>query len=131
MTTTHGGRARRPGRRLPLPSAPPPSNLFADLPRRLGTEQFDVLVASGRTRLERIISTAHATPAGRWDKQTTNEWVVVLRGSAGLRFEGTDAVTVLREGDHLVIPAQLRHRVEWTDVSQPTVWLALHFPPRR
>ncbi|MGH7314518.1 MAG: cupin domain-containing protein [Candidatus Rokuibacteriota bacterium] len=103
------------------------TNLFADLPRSLPAEQFDLLVAAGRLRLERIISTAHATPPGRWDDQDTDEWVVVLRGSAGLRFEGSDDVVVLREGDHLIIPAHRRHRVEWTDAQQPTVWLALHY----
>jgi cupin 2 domain-containing protein len=25
------------------------------------------------------------------------------------------------------IPAHKRHRVEWTDSCQPTVWLALHY----
>jgi len=26
----------------------------------------------------------------------------------------------------VVIPARCRHRVEWTDPDQETVWLALH-----
>ena len=102
-------------------------NLFANLPRSLPAEQFDVLVAAGRLRLERIVSTAHATPCGRWDDQDTDEWAVVLRGSAGLRFADTADVVVLREGDHVVIRAHRRHRVEWTDPTQPTVWLALHY----
>ncbi|HSF04381.1 MAG TPA: cupin domain-containing protein [Methylomirabilota bacterium] len=102
-------------------------NLYADVPRSLAAEQFDVLVADGHVRLERIVSTGHATPSGRWDDQETNEWVVVLRGSAGLRFEDSAHVVVLREGDHLVIPAHRRHRVEWTDAHHPTVWLALHY----
>jgi cupin 2 domain-containing protein len=29
-------------------------------------------------------------------------------------------------GDHVHIPAHRRHRVEWTDPAQPTVWLAVH-----
>jgi cupin 2 domain-containing protein len=102
-------------------------NLFANLPRTLSAERFDILLSSGRVRLERIVSTGHATPPGRWDDQDTDEWVVVLRGSAGLRFEGDDQVLGLREGDHLIIPAHRRHRVEWTDPGQPTVWLALHY----
>jgi len=102
-------------------------NLFADLPPLLPAEQFDILVAAGRLRLERIVSTAHATPPGRWDNQDTDEWVVVLRGSAGLRFEDADDVVVLGEGDYVVIPAHRRHRVEWTAADQPTVWLALHY----
>jgi len=102
-------------------------NLFADLPRLLPAEQFDILVAAGRLRLERIVSSSHATPPGHWDDQDTDEWVVVLRGSAGLRFEDADDVVVLREGDYLLIPAHRRHRVEWTAADQPTVWLALHY----
>ncbi len=102
-------------------------NLFEDVPSALPRERLDVLVAARRTRLERIVSTAHATPLGRWDDRETDEWVVVLRGSAGLRFEGRDEVVVLREGDYLIIPAHRRHRVEWTDPHQPTVWLALHY----
>jgi len=31
-------------------------------------------------------------------------------------------------GDHLLIPAGERHRVEATDPAGPTVWLAVHVP---
>jgi cupin 2 domain-containing protein len=102
-------------------------NLFADLPARLPAERFDVLVETDALRLERIVSTAHATSPGQWDEQPRAEWVAVLRGGAGLRFEGDDEVVVLRPGDHLVIPAHRRHRVEWTAPEQATVWLALHW----
>jgi cupin 2 domain-containing protein len=47
-----------------------------------------------------------------------------------VRFEGQEAAQVLGPGDHLRIPAHCRHRVEWTDARQETVWLALHFPAR-
>jgi cupin 2 domain-containing protein len=30
-------------------------------------------------------------------------------------------------GDYVFIPARKRHRVEWTEPQQPTVWLAVHF----
>jgi len=49
----------------------------------------------------------------------------VLEGSAGLRFEDTSDVIVLRRGDSLVIPAHARHRVEWTE--DRTIWLAVHY----
>ncbi len=32
----------------------------------------------------------------------------------------------MRPGDYVLIPARKRHRVEWTDPGQKTVWLALH-----
>jgi len=103
------------------------SNLFADLPARLDAEVFDILVASEMVRIERIVSTGHATPDGTWCEQTTSEWVVVLRGSAGLRFEGDAHSRTLGVGDHVLIPAHVRHRVEWTAAREPTVWLAVHF----
>lgn len=102
-------------------------NLFADLPRTLPDERVDALVEAGRVRLQRIVSTGHATPAGQWYDQDTDEWVVVLRGRAGLRFEDEAEIRVLGPGDHVIIAAHRRHRVEWTDPGQPTVWLALHY----
>ena len=56
-----------------------------------------------------------------------NEFVVVLQGSAGLRMDGEDAPLVLRPGDYVVIPAHVRHRVEWTDPSGYTIWLAVFY----
>ena len=109
------------------PLSPAVANLFDDLPPSLAEERFDVLVQAGPIRLERIVSTGQGTPPGQWYDQATHEWVVVLRGSAGLRFEGSDEVRELRPGDHVLIPAHRRHRVEWTDPGEPTVWLALHY----
>ena len=30
-------------------------------------------------------------------------------------------------GDWITIEAHRRHRVNWTDPAQPTVWLAIHY----
>jgi cupin 2 domain-containing protein len=106
----------------------PSRNLFTDVEGRLAAERIDVLVEVGAVRLERIVSTGHATPPGEWYDQDRDEWVVVLRGSAGLRFEGEPGERVMHAGDHLVIPAHRRHRVEWTDSREPTVWLAVRYP---
>ena len=85
-----------------------------------------MLVRTPHLWLERILSIGHATPAGHWHDLERDEWVLLLRGSAGLRFEGDAAAVTLRPGDHVLIPARRRHRVEWTDAAEPTVWLALH-----
>jgi cupin 2 domain-containing protein len=103
------------------------SNLFAALPHRGDAEHVEVLVQTPGLRLERIVSLGHATPPGEWYDQTTTEWVAVLSGRARLHFEGDAEDIALRPGDHLVIPPHRRHRVEWTDPAQPTVWLALHY----
>jgi len=52
--------------------------------------------------------------------------VILLSGGAGLLFEGEQQARQLAPGDHLLIPAGCRHRVEWTDARQKTVWLAVH-----
>jgi len=101
------------------------SNLFDDVPRSLPDERVDVLLERGPVRLERIVSTAHATPPGEWMDQDRDEWVVVLRGRAGLRFEREPTARELHAGDHVLIPAHARHRVDWTSPEEPTVWLAL------
>lgn len=90
-------------------------------------ERFDALVEAEGLRLERIVSRGHATPDGEWYDQEQDEWVVVLDGRAQLRFEDPDETTVLNPGDHVVIPAHRRHRVEWTDPDRSTLWLALHY----
>ena len=60
-------------------------------------------------------------------KKDTEEWVILLSGSAGLLFEDEDEVFIMNAGDYIHIEPHQRHRVEWTDPEQKTVWLALHF----
>jgi cupin 2 domain-containing protein len=101
-------------------------NLFADLPRSLPVELIEVLLETEGVRLERIVSTGQATPAGTWYDQDGDEWVVLLQGGAELAFESESEPRRLRAGDYVLIPAHRRHRVAWTDPTTPTVWLALH-----
>lgn len=35
--------------------------------------------------------------------------------------------TPLAPGDHLYIPAFMKHWVTFTDPAHPTIWLAIHF----
>ncbi len=102
-------------------------NLFADLPDDLPEELFDQLAVGGNVRIERIVSTGHSSPDGFWYDQDQAEWVVVLKGTARLRIDGDDEPIELKPGDWINIPAHKRHRVEWTDPDQPTVWLAVHY----
>jgi len=115
-------RSRHEGAERPVP------NVFDDVPRgRLDAEHCQTVLASGAMRLERIVSTGHVTPPGQWYDQEEDEWVIVLQGGARLRFEDDPEPLDLRAGNHVVIPARRRHRVEWTDPDRPTVWLALHY----
>jgi cupin 2 domain-containing protein len=103
-------------------------NLFASMPSEMPAELFEVLLETKNFRLERIVSAGQATPLGEWYDQDAHEWVVLLSGAARLRFEDEPEPRRLRPGDYLHIPAHRRHRVEWTDPTQATVWLALHYP---
>lgn len=101
-------------------------NLLRDLPAQLDAEQFTTLIDRPGARIERIVSTGQATPPGEWLVQPHDEWVMLVEGAAGLLMEG-DAEIRLVPGDHLLIPADVRHRVTWTDSNRPTIWVAVHF----
>ena len=107
-------------------------NLFADLPAMSESEHNTDLLRARGVRIERIVSHGQASPPGFWYDQDWDEWVVLLAGAAALRFDGEAAPRSLVAGDHVNIPAHARHRVEWTDPHEPTVWLAVHIgePPR-
>jgi len=101
-------------------------SLFAGIPETLPQELFETLLSAPSFKLERIVSAGHATAAGEWYDQDRDEWVLVLRGCALLRFESEPVPLELAAGDYVLIPAHCRHRVEWTSGSEKTVWLALH-----
>jgi cupin 2 domain-containing protein len=102
-------------------------NLLQDVPGRMDREVFQSIVSREDLRIERIVSHGHASPEGFWYQQVEAEWVVVLQGHARLRFD-EGPVHELVPGSYVLIPAGLRHRVDWTDPAVPTVWLAIHFP---
>ena len=102
-------------------------SFFENIPTELPEEVFETLVAADRVRIERIVSRGHASPEEFWYDQEKNEFVVVLKGGAGLRMEGEEAPLVLQPGDYVDIPAHVRHRVDWTDPSGATIWLAVFY----
>lgn len=104
-------------------------NLFAGLEAAAGPgEWMDQLLADASVRVERIVSTGQASPPGFWYDQELAEWVVLLSGAAELQFEDEAAPRRLGPGDWINIAAHRRHRVNWTDPAQPSVWLAIHYP---
>jgi cupin 2 domain-containing protein len=92
-----------------------------------GNEDLSEILVRPGLKLERIVSRGHASPPGFWYEQAWNEWVIVLSGSAGLRFEEEAYARSLGPGDYVFIPAHKRHRVDWTGAAGSTVWLAVHF----
>ena len=104
------------------------ASIFADLPRSTAAdEQISELLSRRALRIERIVSTGQCSPPGFWYDQPDGEWVLLLRGAARLRFADETEARELRPGDFVDIAAHRRHRVDWTDPDQPTVWLAIHY----
>ena len=93
------------------------------------SEEFTELLSRPGLRIERIVSRGHASPPGFWYDQAHGDWVVVLQGEARVRFEDETASRLLKAGDYVDIAPHRRHRVEWTDLEVPTIWIAVHYGP--
>jgi cupin 2 domain-containing protein len=102
-------------------------NLLGPLPEAHRAEAVDQLLARPALRIERIVSSGQASPSGFWYDQAEGEWVVLLAGAARLRFADEAEPRLLRPGDWLDIAPHRRHRVDWTDPAQPTIWLAVFY----
>ena len=102
-------------------------NLFAGLPDSSEQEHFLTLFEGETVRIERIVSHSHSSPVGFWYDQPQSEWVIVLRGAAVLELEDGELIP-LQEGDYLLIPSHLKHRVQQT--GPDTLWLAVHIKER-
>ncbi len=102
-------------------------NVFSDLPQDMPDEVIEPLLRNRVVRIERIVSRGHASPENFWYDQDTNEWVMVLKGRARLVMEGETSPLDLGPGCYINIPAHRRHRVEWTDPDDHTIWLTVHY----
>jgi len=102
-------------------------SLLEGLPAELPEELFETICSTDSVKIERIVSKGHASPEGFWYNQSRNEFVLVVQGSAGLKIESEDDIVVLKAGDYLNIGSHVKHRVEWTDSSCETIWLAVHY----
>ena len=100
-------------------------SLFDDVPAELPKELFTVLTEGEGVRIERIVSDGHASPEGFWYDQDQSEWVLLVSGSAVLAVD--DRTVELNPGDHLLIPAHQRHRIESTSETEKTIWLAVFY----
>ncbi|MFH1837075.1 MAG: cupin domain-containing protein [Candidatus Omnitrophota bacterium] len=102
-------------------------NIFSDIPGRFKKELFETIVEKDGIKIERIVSLGQKTPEGEWLSEAKSEWVVLVEGSAVIFFEGEKEARELKAGDHLMIGPGQKHRVEWTDPDNRTVWLAVYF----
>ena len=101
-------------------------NIYSNIPEKLSDEIVDVIFQSEIIRIERIISDGQASPDNFWYDQEENEWVILLKGKAKIKYQDQSEQN-LTEGDYIFIPSHKKHRVEWTDNNIKTVWLAVIF----
>jgi cupin 2 domain-containing protein len=107
-------------------------NIYKAIPDSGATEWCEHLFDHQQVTIERIVSRGHCSPDGFWYDQNWDEWVLLLAGRAGLVFEDenkANRAVHLEPGDHLLIPARVRHRVAWTARDAETIWLAVHIRP--
>jgi cupin 2 domain-containing protein len=102
-------------------------NIFENIPNDISKEVTKKIFESKKIRIEKIISKGHSSPKGFWYDQEENEWVILLKGKAKLLFENETESVLLSEGDFVNIPSHTKHRVEWTEASAVTIWLAIFY----
>lgn len=102
-------------------------NLFEPSTPNPTAEIFSPLLVHKELMIERIVSSGQTSPAGFWYDQPGGEFVVLMSGKAILRFEDPEIVMELEPGDWVDIPPHCRHRIESTQASPPTIWLAAHY----
>lgn len=110
-----------------MPTSLTPANIFNHIPDGLTDERVEVIAGAENIRIERIISRGQASPPWFWYDQEMNEVVILLKGHAGLAFDGENDFIEMKPGDYIHIPAHVKHRVEWTDAKHQNVWLAIHY----
>ena len=103
-------------------------NLFDPISEARGGEVEETLFERPGLRILRIVSRGEKSPPGFWYDEAEGEWVVVLKGAARLLFEDESEPRTLLPGDFVAIAPHRRHRVEWTDPDEPTIWLAVYYP---
>jgi cupin 2 domain-containing protein len=102
-------------------------NLFTDIPENLRDELVETILQTSSFRIERIVSRGQRSPDGFWYDQDEHEWIILLKGGAVLRFEDQSENIIMTPGNYINIEKHRRHRVEWTDPEQETIWLAIHY----
>lgn len=103
------------------------NNIFKNIPAALPEELIEIISSKNNVKIERIVSLGHSSPDTFWYDQQQDEYVILLKGKAGLLFQDRPDVVVLEPGDYINIPAHVKHRVEWTSRDEETVWLAVHY----
>jgi len=100
-------------------------NIFNDIKIDKDNELFETIFKNEVIKIERIISYGQTSAPNFWYNQDKDEFVLLLGGEAKIEFE-TDTIS-LKKGDYLLIPKRTKHRVAFTSLDKPAIWLAIFF----
>ncbi len=88
------------------------------------SEVVDILLQSDNCRIQRIVSCGQSSPLGFWYDQDEDEWLILLQGEAGLLIEGGQKI-ILSAGQYIFLPAHQKHRLQYTSIEPPCIWLCV------
>lgn len=100
-------------------------NIFESINLDKNSEEFIEIFKSDDIKIERIVSNGQTSPKDFWYDQKENEFVLVLDGFAIIEFE--DGEIELKKGEFFNIKSHKKHRVKYTSLEEPTVWLAIFY----
>lgn len=100
-------------------------NIFDNIKIDKENENFTEIFKNDIIKIERIVSNGQYSPKDFWYEQKNNEFIILLDGDAVIEFE--DKKINLKKGDTLNIPSLKKHRVEYTSINIPTIWLAIFY----
>ncbi len=100
-------------------------NIYLQKNKNRKSEIIEDIISTKSFKLEKISSFGYPTPNNEWYNQDRNEWVLLLKGQATLKFKKDDYKINLNEGDYIHIEKHLEHRVEYT--SEDALWLCIHY----
>lgn len=89
-------------------------------------EIFHRLIETDDLIIERITSNGQKTAEDEWLEENYNEWVLLLQGESIIKFLNGEYFKI-KSGDYIYIPANTKHRVEYTSRNPECIWLAIHF----
>ncbi len=101
-------------------------NIFSEIPKDLPEELIETLEKKDNIKIERIISKGHITKKERWYDQDKNEFVLVIKGNSIILFEDNEEIK-MTEGDYIIIPKRIKHKVIYTDKNKDTIWLTIFY----
>ncbi len=100
-------------------------NIYLQKNKNSKSEIIEDIIFTKSFRLEKISSFGYPTPNNKWYNQDKNEWVLLLKGQATLKFKKDVSRINLKEGDYIFLEKHLEHRVEY--VSKDAIWLCIHY----